>query len=155
MKKVLSLILLIVLLCSAFAFSSCDAFKNIFVSTNDKGTEGLVYQLNADGDTCTVIGLQNCMESEIIIPQEYKGKTVTGIEDYAFHGENGITSITIPNTVTYVGKYAFSGANNLTDVYYLHTVEQMKNNTNVNKNNEVSQRKPINIYVDGELISRG
>ena len=42
--------------------------------------------------------------------------TVTSIEQYAFHGCNGLTSITIPEGITTIGRLAFSECNSLTNV---------------------------------------
>lgn len=50
---------------------------------------------------------------DIVIPQtvEISGSTyiVTNIDDYAFRGCKGVTSISIPNTVTSFGAYAMAG----------------------------------------------
>ena len=41
---------------------------------------------------------------------------VTAIEEYAFHGCESLTSITIPDRVTRIGIFAFAGCNSLTSV---------------------------------------
>ena len=78
--------------------------------------------------------------TELIIPDEYKGNSVTNIgwcafaycsgltsitipnsvtsiEIGAFYECSGLTSITIPNSVTSIGSYAFDGCNNLKEVH--------------------------------------
>jgi uncharacterized repeat protein (TIGR02543 family) len=52
-------------------------------------------------------------KTEIIIPDEYKGSPIVGIDDEMFQGNTKLVSITIPNTVTKIGKNAFSGCKNL------------------------------------------
>lgn len=41
---------------------------------------------------------------------------ITQIEDYAFIGCSGLTSITIPNSVTSIGDFAFQSCNGLTSI---------------------------------------
>ena len=45
------------------------------------------------------------------------GNSVKSIGDWAFHGCEGLTSVTIPNSVTSIGHEAFCGCSELTDVY--------------------------------------
>ena len=50
------------------------------------------------------------------IPEKYKGENVTQIPDYAFKGENSITSVIVPETVTQIGVGAFQGCSNIQEM---------------------------------------
>jgi len=55
-------------------------------------------------------------QSEVVIPSEYSGKKVTGIQNSAFVGCDSIVSITIPDSVTYIGNSAFYNCDNLASI---------------------------------------
>ena len=55
--------------------------------------------------------------TELTLPADYKGKSVTNIGEDAFHGCTGLKSITIPNSVTSVGEDAFAGCTNVEKLY--------------------------------------
>ena len=79
--------------------------------------DGIAYELYAP--TATVVSGGN-YTGTIVIPSsvEYNSATysVTSIEEAAFRGCTGLTSVTIPNSVTSIGIYAFSGCIGLTSV---------------------------------------
>jgi len=54
--------------------------------------------------------------SEVEIPAEIDGHSVTGIDQYAFDGCTQITSVVIPDTVETIGYYAFHDCSNLKEV---------------------------------------
>lgn len=66
---------------------------------------------NANGVTITEY---SGMETDLIIPSEIDGKTVTVIGEEAFKGK-GLTKITLPNTVVTIGNGAFQN-NDLTNL---------------------------------------
>jgi len=73
----------------------------------------LLFESNNDG-TCTVIGIGDYEDSELIIPAENAaGETVAAISDGAFEGCEFLESITIPATVKSIGSGAFSGCSSL------------------------------------------
>ena len=87
---------------------------------------GLCYVKNSDGNSVTVT-YQNTftpsysnLSGDIVIPKTvtYSGKTysVIIIDDDAFRGCRGLTSVTIPNSVTTIGNYAFYNCSGLTSV---------------------------------------
>ena len=93
----------------------------------------LEFALNEDGESYSVVGLGNYSDTDVVIPDTYKGKPVTKIADKAFYGidivsVNGgisqgklndcaqITSIVIPDSVTSIGYEAFLGCRSLTNI---------------------------------------
>ena len=86
------------------AFSGCSGLTAITVADDNSyysSTNGLL--LSKDGEV-----LLRGVGGDVTIP-DY----VTSIEDWAFYGCSGLTSVTIPNSVTNVGPYAFSGCSNI------------------------------------------
>ena len=54
--------------------------------------------------------------TELTLPADYNGKSVTSIGSSAFYNCSGLTSIEIPSSVTSIGYEAFSGCTGLTSV---------------------------------------
>ncbi|MBO5787849.1 MAG: leucine-rich repeat domain-containing protein, partial [Bacteroidaceae bacterium] len=54
--------------------------------------------------------------TELTLPTEYNGKSVTSIGSYAFYKCSSLTSIVIPNSVTSIGDSVFSDCTGLTSV---------------------------------------
>lgn len=67
------------------------------------------------GNTYTVVGIKNPVGA-ILIPEKYEGLYVTEIAAYAFDGQTGITSVTIPDTVRVIGVGAFRNCTALTEI---------------------------------------
>lgn len=55
--------------------------------------------------------------SELVIPEQIDGITVTAIADYAFSGQDTITTVILPDSITLIGDYAFSSCSNLRGIY--------------------------------------
>ena len=90
------------------AFFGCSGFTEITINENNER------YTSANGANCIIdkttktliIGCNNT-----IIPAD---GSVTSIDDNAFSGCSGLTSIEIPNSVTHIGDSAFSGCSGLT-----------------------------------------
>ena len=117
MKKLILFILLIMLV-SVSAFShdievaNSDGVTIYYNWVNNKTELAVTYQGSYPG--------YSKYKGKVIIPETvtYDGKsyTVTSIDNEAFYGRSGLTSIKIPNSVTSIGEYAFYGCSGLTSI---------------------------------------
>ena len=99
---------------------------------------GISYELHDDNTSASVVAEVPWLPSytnisgDIIIPTSiYYNKQnyiVTAIDDNAFNGCNGITSITIPNTVKTIGNNAFYGCSGLNSLAIPNSVISIGNN---------------------------
>lgn len=113
MKRILSLLFVaIVLFSNICLISSCKS----------KGSDCLVFKLNEDGDTCTLVGVQNCMDTELVIPEKFKGKKVVSIGGNAF--PEMLQSVKIPNSITQISEDAFSNCENPITIYFAGSIQQ-------------------------------
>lgn len=76
-------------------------------------TDGLAYQLNAEGTAYTVTGIGEATDSKVKIPETYENLPVTAIAVRAFSQCTSIISIEIPDSVTEIGSQAFYECSNL------------------------------------------
>lgn len=110
MKKLTALILSACLCVPAVcSLASCDSsdderpngFVEKIPEMPDSPTEGLQYQLNEDGTAYIFTGMDNCMEANIRIADEYNGLPVVKISETAFNFRHGgMLSITIGANIT-------------------------------------------------------
>ncbi len=91
-------------------------------------TEGLSFDLNADGASYAVIGFDNATATEIIIPATYQDLPVTVIADNAFQGCTLIVRIVLPQSITAIGDGAFSGCASLTEITLSAGIKTIGNN---------------------------
>ena len=94
---------------------------SVNAATTTLATDGLRYELNADGTEYSVIDYEG-EDTVVYIPSEYESLAVTSINLNAFFGCTSITRVVIPDSVTSIGKYAFSNCSSLTDVMIGGTV---------------------------------
>ena len=97
-------------------------------STNPEPTnpasEGLTFELNDDGESYCVTGIDEWADTDVVIPGVYNDLPVTSIGGSAFEGCGSLTSIEIPKGVTSIGYWAFENCSNLTDITFNGTMEQ-------------------------------
>lgn len=74
-----------------------------------------------------VSGIGQCKDSDIVIPSEYKGMPVTGIEASAFISNTYITSVVIPDSVKTIKNGAFYECTALTTVVMGSGVTKIEN----------------------------
>ena len=107
MNKIISLLSLIMLLCVICAFGTACGDK-------EKGTEGVIYGVSADGTYVEVIGYTGT-DKRVVIESEYQGKPVTDIYSNAFNN-SFIKEIVLPDTILSIGDFAFFYCTKLTSV---------------------------------------
>ena len=89
------------------------------------GSLGLAYEVNSDGTTCTITGIDTCTDTEIYIPEVIDGYTVTAIGEKAFAENSTITFIKISNTVRTIGTRAFYKCTEITEMTIPESVEDI------------------------------
>lgn len=87
-------------------FSNCNNLESISVESGNTKYDSRD-NCNAIIETATNTLIYGCKNT--IIPN-----SVTSIDDYAFVGCSGLTSVVIPNSVTTIGQSAFSNCSSLT-----------------------------------------
>lgn len=120
-RIVLVLAVLTMAIVLSFVFVACDKKKDEPAPPqNTSPSEGLEYSFDKYGSHYgyVVTDIGSCTDNNVIIPSEYKSRTVKSIGDNAFKDCIGITSITIPDSVTSIGYEAFSGCTKLENIYY-------------------------------------
>ena len=78
-------------------------------------TEGIVYDVSADGTYAEVIGYEGAA-TKILIADTYNGLPVKNIYQEAFKNMNFITSVVIPDSVETLGAYAFAYCDQLSEI---------------------------------------
>lgn len=89
------------------------------------GSEGLIYQINNDGTSYTLVSRGSCSTAEVYVASTYDGLPVTAIGDLAFANFTECELIIIPETVTSIGIGAFKDCKNLKSCGISDTVERI------------------------------
>ena len=108
MKKQIKLVVLFLAMVLCLSLVACSGAGKDY-------TKGLKFEQNEDKTAYTVVGYKGT-DTNVVIPENYKGKPVTAIGDKAFFECESITGVTIPKTVTSIGANAFSGCDALESV---------------------------------------
>ncbi len=121
-KFLLTALICLTAIFSALGFSSCDFFNEVFLWEND-GV--LYYELNADKQSYSVVGVSDKSTVEIIIPSFFKGKPITSIGYEAFNSCDSLTSIEIPDSVQSIGNRSFRCCDGLTSIKIPDSVQSI------------------------------
>ena len=96
-----------------------EAKTVIILCVDSKGTQGLWYASNPNEAGCYSCIGGNVTDADITIANDYFGRPVTSIADYAFKEYTGIKSIFIGKNITSIGVDAFIDCTNLKNVTML------------------------------------
>ena len=92
------------------------------VKHEHNGSEGLIYQINEDGVSATLISGGSCQLMNVQVASRYDGVPVTAIGDYALADLEEMQSLKIPESVKSIGIGAFKNCKNLSSVVIPDTV---------------------------------
>ena len=95
-----------------YTCGACNTEKKENV-VDPTGSQGLAYEINADGKTCTVTGLGTCKDTELGIPAAIDGYTVTAVANNAFVDQKQIIFLWLAPTVKTIGGMAFANCSGL------------------------------------------
>ncbi|MDO4846627.1 MAG: leucine-rich repeat protein [Clostridiaceae bacterium] len=118
-RKLLAIMLALVLVIGIMPLSAVNSFADSTVYTSADGR--WKYQVLEDNTVCIYSGDPLACaylgsETEVEVPSEIDGHTVTEIGVSAFDSCSRITKITIPSTIERLGIYAFNGCKSLVDI---------------------------------------
>lgn len=77
-------------------------------------SEGLIYELNADGETAKLTGVGSCTDTKVYIASTFEGKPVTEIAGSAFADRSDLKSVSMPKSIQKIGYAAFNGCSSMT-----------------------------------------
>ena len=88
----------------------------------ENASNGLVFVLNEDQNSYSLVDVGSCTDVEVIIPRYYKGLPVTKIGDGAFLNKEEITRVVIPEGLLNIGNGAFRSCTGLESVVFPSTL---------------------------------
>lgn len=97
--------------------------KTVLNDSYTKGNDTFYYIIKSD-DTAENIGCKTT-STELTVPEEIDGHTVSSIGDYGFAKCSTLKSITIPKNIKTIGKYAFDGCTGLINATIPTTVSSV------------------------------
>ena len=97
--------------------------KTVLNNSYTKGNDTFYYIIKSD-DTAEIIGCETT-STELTVPEEIDGHTVSSIGDYGFAKCSTLKSITIPKNIKTIGKYAFNGCTGLINATIPTTVSSV------------------------------
>lgn len=90
--------------------------EKIDLSVDENASTGLIFVLNDDQNSYTLIDMGNCLDSEVVIPRYFNGLPVTKIDDGAFLNRSDVISVIIPEGIATIGNGAFRECINLKNI---------------------------------------
>lgn len=91
---------------------------------------GMSFTMSKDGTTCSVKkNASTELLTELVIPSEYQGATVTAIDNFGFEDLPALERVVIPDTVLSIGRFAFSDCTALKDVNIPSGIKEIQSHT--------------------------
>ena len=145
-RAILTSILLLLTFAGLFSLGFCVTNQMLPLGKEN----GLIFYW--DGfKTCYVrADWSNFTQTDLVIPEEYKGHRVVKIRDYAFSSCDTLTNVTIPSSVTNIGEFAFYNCSNLKKVSIPDSVTSLGTGAFYNCINLESIKIPNGLTVIGE-----
>ncbi len=114
MKRTLFLLALALAALLTLSLTACNGGDGDATTAIPAGSTGLEFREESDG--YYVYGY-NGTDTEVVIPSQYKGRPVVGLNEGAFDDNLSITAITVPDTVKSIGRAAFQECTGLRSVH--------------------------------------
>lgn len=150
MKRILSLVLVVLLLASCMGGAKAEVKKHYRYSS-------YVYTLLDDG-TAEIVGYEGYGKKIVVSGWVNGSIKVTSIGETAFSGYKDITSVEISENVTHIGDRAFMNCSSLESVVIPNTVQTLGHNPFMGCSNltkiEVADDHPTLATIDGVLFSK-
>jgi hypothetical protein len=127
----------------------------ILTSCEQKGTEGLKYDLISQNSAYEVSKGTAPANKPIIIPAKYNKLPVTKIADNGFADYTMMTTLNIPNTITEIGNNAFAGCSSLNKIDIPNSVTTIKGYAFTGCDKLTSINIPTSMTVIGENAFAG
>lgn len=109
MKKIMFILMLFVL---SFLVSCQNK------SLDYEQFDGIIYELNDNKQSYTIIGTNDEAKSEIVLPNEVNGLPVTTIGEKAFYTNTKLETIVIASSIKIIEQYAFSRCSFLKNITF-------------------------------------
>ena len=103
-KKILTVGICAISVCFGLAFAGCE------MGASEEKNQ-LDYERVENG--YAVVGIGDCTDGDLAIPETYKGEAVVAISENAFAYNAGIGYLTVPDSVERIGENAFLNCSNL------------------------------------------
>ena len=107
-----------------FDAGNCYYFKLVVTDPNittHTDASGILYIINTSTNKARLSGLTSAISGPVTILSTlpgYPGSSVTSIDDSAFDGQTGITSVTLPGSIENIDRLAFQGCTNLATITF-------------------------------------
>lgn len=88
-------------------------------------SQGLEFSVGSN--SCSVVGIGTCTDTDVVIPSYYQGLPVTKIAANAFRDNDKITSVFIPSTVQSIDQWAFMSCSNLESIQFSEGLQKLEN----------------------------